>query len=390
MDLASRTSDDTTASRNTGLDVLRATAILAVVAYHEETHCPADLAGRHLVGVLGHFGWAGVDLFFVLSGYLIASQYFARAAAPGSTGLVQSFYIRRFLRTLPPYFVVLAITYVVTVYGLGQGAAWPSLWTYALFLQNFGMPVASFFVSWSLCVEEHFYLVFPLLAGWLLARRSQRLATAAFAIVLLAEPAVRTVAWLSAHPDSHPDAFFTRIYLPTYVRLDGLTVGVALAALSRFHPLMWARIARRPNLLMAAGVGVTAVAMAISFDQRSFLACTVGFSLFSVAFGMLVASTLSPTCWLRRLRVPMVERIALLSYAMYLTHVPAIDAGYELGRGVLHARSLAVVAPLQAALVLLGAWALHASVERPMMRLRERWLGRRASTRGPIPSTMRG
>ena len=113
----------------------------------------------HLIGVLGHFGWAGVDLFFVLSGYLIASQYFARAVAPGTFGLVRGFYIRRFLRTLPPYFVVLAITYVVTVYGLGQGAAWPSLWTYALFLQNFGMPVASFFVSWSLCVEEHFYLV---------------------------------------------------------------------------------------------------------------------------------------------------------------------------------------------------------------------------------------
>jgi len=76
---------------------------------------------------------------------------------------------------------------------LWLGQSWPSPWTYVAFLQNFALPVEPFFVSWSLCVEEHFYLVFPLLAAWLLARRSRRLAMAVFAVVLLAEPAARAI-----------------------------------------------------------------------------------------------------------------------------------------------------------------------------------------------------
>jgi peptidoglycan/LPS O-acetylase OafA/YrhL len=192
--------------------------------------------------------------------------------------------------------------------------------------------------------------------------------------VLRAEPAVRAIAWLSAHPDTNQDAFFTRIYLPTYLRLDGLTVGVALAAISRFHPAMWARIARPASVLFFGGVRVTVLSMAVSFDPLSFLACSVGFSLFSLAFGMLVASALHRASWLGRIRVVGVKGIALLSYAMYLTHVPALDAGYYLGTQVLHTRSLAIIAPLQAVLVFLGAGALHAGIERPVMRLRENWL----------------
>src|SRR6202043_911245 len=91
-------------------------------------------------------------------------------------------------------------------------------------------------------------------------------------------------------------------------------------------------------------------------------------------FGALVASALERASWLARIRVAGIERVALLSYAMYLTHVPALEAGYFLGGSVLHTRSLLLVVPLQAALVLTGAWALYASVEWPMMRLRDRWL----------------
>ena len=90
-----------------GLDTLRAAAITAVVVYHMSWDS-TNKAFR----AIGAFGWTGVDLFFVLSGYLIAGQWFAKAAA-GKKIPLGRFYLRRFLRTLPNYFVVFAVSWLV-------------------------------------------------------------------------------------------------------------------------------------------------------------------------------------------------------------------------------------------------------------------------------------
>jgi peptidoglycan/LPS O-acetylase OafA/YrhL len=105
-------------------------------------------------------GWTGVDLFFVLSGYLIANQIFA-GLARGATLSPGSFYARRALRTLPVFWLVLALYFLFPA--VMGGNTPPPLWRFLTFTQNIGLrPGTAFSHAWSLCIEEQFYLILPL------------------------------------------------------------------------------------------------------------------------------------------------------------------------------------------------------------------------------------
>src|ERR1700756_1739896 len=119
--------------RIAGLDLLRALAIVLVLV----AHYPKAGIGP-LTRVL-NFGWSGVDLFFVLSGYLIGRQVFA-AQASGKNITLAGFYARRWLRTLPNYYAVLAV-YCVLAAWVGSPSPAP-LWKFLSFTQNVGIPSA--------------------------------------------------------------------------------------------------------------------------------------------------------------------------------------------------------------------------------------------------------
>jgi len=139
-----------------GLDLLRASAILLVLVAHA-SFMFLPLTHR-LEGwwVLGHLG---VELFFVLSGFLIGA-ILVRQASANRFG-VGRFWLRRWLRTLPNYYLFLGINILIARWIDGS---WPPAAPYAVFLQNFAWPQPIFFIeSWSLAVEEIFYLVAPLL-----------------------------------------------------------------------------------------------------------------------------------------------------------------------------------------------------------------------------------
>jgi peptidoglycan/LPS O-acetylase OafA/YrhL len=114
---------------------------------------------RGTFGWVGEIGWVGVDLFFALSGYLIGNQIFRPCAARKACRCGR-FYARRLLRTLPNFYVVLALY-----------ALWPAfrggtpmlpLWQYLSFTQNIGLePGTAFSHAWSLCIEEQFYMLLP-------------------------------------------------------------------------------------------------------------------------------------------------------------------------------------------------------------------------------------
>src|SRR5579883_1610736 len=134
--------------RNGSLDVLRALAIVMVVGCHLAT---GFAPGSPVAVALGN-GGRGVDLFFVLSGWLLGRQLFAEAAATGTVD-VRRFWLRRWLRTLPAYYAVLAAQIaVLAVRGKGSLIDW----RYLIFLQNYIPDPPYFAVSWSLCVEEYF------------------------------------------------------------------------------------------------------------------------------------------------------------------------------------------------------------------------------------------
>lgn len=359
-------------ARLPGLDLLRAVAIAWVMVTHANGFglLPVDL-----------FGWMGVDLFFVLSGFLIGSQLFrplARSEAPD----YPNFFARRLLRTLPAYLVVVAVY-----------AAFPALWDrkqlqpvwqFLSFTQNLFIDPGqsnSLSQAWSLCVEEQFYLLLP--AAMLLfgARASWKAIVTAIVAILVLGMGLRGYLWLhhvarpamslAGEPD--PRRYLRYIYYPTWTRLDGLLAGVSLALVRCFRPQAWARLASRPNLLLASGVLGVLASMALFGDQIAGFAGTVfGFPLLAFSLAALVAGGSQATSLIGRYAVPGAGGLAAASYSIYLTHKLAYRAVINLSA---HApaglKDLTPALAIGAALVL-GA-ALYWLVERPFLKLRERF-----------------
>ena len=366
-------------ARLAGLDHLRAFAIFFVFL----SHYPI-FAKQPVILVLGSHGWSGVDLFFVLSGYLIGSQLFARHAAGRPMSMVE-FYGKRFLRTLPPYFVVLALYYLWPAF-VERGAL-PPLWKFLTFTQNLSMVLwaqTAFSHAWSLCVEEHFYLLLPLCC-WVLLRPGRGRASVWVAGGLFAAGAVlRAFLWLGpvaaaidpANPGSERTVWYRLIYYPTWSRLDGLIVGVLIAALSVYRPASLARLLVQADKLFAAGVIVLLAAGWLCVEQDTFAATVLGFPAFSLGYGLLVLSALSPNGLLERFDSRITRFVAASSYSLYLTHKSIIKLTLGALDGHLDRTGLPAFFACLFTALLAGA-AMHFAIERPALRLRDKWLRRR-------------
>jgi peptidoglycan/LPS O-acetylase OafA/YrhL len=143
-----------------GLDHLRAFAISFVFIFHY-----VILSGENpgwLPG-LAKFGWTGVDLFFVLSGFLISSQLFAQTRQ-GQNISFRNFFLKRFFRIIPGFLVTIGFYFCFPFFR--EKESLPPLWKFLTFTQNLGLNLKDFGTfshAWSLCVEEHFYLFLPLI-----------------------------------------------------------------------------------------------------------------------------------------------------------------------------------------------------------------------------------
>jgi peptidoglycan/LPS O-acetylase OafA/YrhL len=228
-------------TRANGLDTLRAAAIALVFM----NHYMAFVSSEPTFGWGSIVGWTGVDLFFALSGYLIANQLFA-GQVRGQTLAPRLFYARRALRTLPAFWVVLALYFLFPAFMGGNTP--PPLWRFLTFTQNWGLqPGTAFSPAWSLCIEEQFYLVLPLLlvAGARAAcNRSQ--GWTLIAALLLVGVGARAVLWYSygANPHDH----YEHIYYSTLCRFDEFLPGVAVAMLKNFQRPLWQRITQHGQL----------------------------------------------------------------------------------------------------------------------------------------------
>ncbi|MGZ3710033.1 MAG: acyltransferase family protein, partial [Bdellovibrionota bacterium] len=216
-------------NRLPGLDLLRALAIALVVPFHYSRGV------ENRLGFVGRFGWIGVDLFFVLSGYLIGKQLFLELRERGEPRL-SKFYLRRAFRILPAYLAVVALYFLLP--GFKDGSSLPPLWKFLTFTQNLGLDrtlTSSFSNAWSLCVEEHFYLVLPLLT-WLWFRKRSFSPVAMIAVLIAAGMAYRLSVWKFLYVPAklisereNTRIYFEWYYYPTPARLDGLLGGVSLA-----------------------------------------------------------------------------------------------------------------------------------------------------------------
>jgi peptidoglycan/LPS O-acetylase OafA/YrhL len=361
-----------------GLDLLRAIAISWVMLYH--------LAVLGLItddAWIVRFGWMGVDLFFVLSGFLIAGQLF-RPLARGQRPSLRRFFARRLMRTLPAYWVVLAIYLLVPA--LRETPHLQPVWVFLSFTQNLilGHQANAFSHAWSLSVEEQFYLALPLILLALSVRPSARIAIALMVLVLAGGVALR--GWLWIHdvvgPDGqiHAGRYMRLIYYPTWSRLDGLLAGVAAAAVKVFRPEPWRRITARPNLLIVAGAaGVVATTAFFGEQIASFWPASLGYPALALSLVLMVMGASEPASIVGRRAIPGAGAIAAASYSLYLSHKMVFHA---VAAGLIPLpASWRPLAPVLAVVLAAPAGiALYLLIERPFLKLRDRLEGPTRST----------
>ena len=350
---------------NPWLDLVRSAAIVLVLLRHGyRAFGPADDPG-----VLGTFmlnGWVGVDLFFVLSGYLIARQLLREREAFD----YPRYLARRGLRIVPSYVAALALV-VVGAFPLFVVAEedLPLRVLYHLaFLQDY-LPSDINVVFWSLAVEEKFYLLAPFLVRpFLAAERAGRLFAVLLALALMS-PLLRalTFAWLEA-PVGY-QTFFRLLRSPFHACLEPLLAGVALAVaeargwLARLAP--WRRA-----IFPAAALGLLAW-----LASHDLLASIGGFEAVvqPVLNALLCALLTAGAILLRSTPAPFARaasRLATLSFALYLVHLPLgpLASALAAGSGWPAASFWAVFLGLSVA----AAVALHLAVERPFLAWRDR------------------
>ncbi len=333
------------AQRNFGLDLARAVAITMVFLSH----------GVTALDTLG----VGVDLFFVLSGFLIGRIYLraqADAHEPKGSFTLFGFWSARWFRTLPPYLAALALFALAQPHFQNN----PVHPYYLLFLQNY-LGMAGFGPSWSLCVEEHFYLALPLL-GFLGLRPGRRHLLWLLPLLALLPEVLRNMLPLPAD-----------WYWRTHLHAEGLVLGVWLAYIFVDRKDLWhslrapaVPVALLPLALLA--YQFTHPVQPLPFQKSVFLLYALGYAAWlRLAYDL----HWTPAHAATRLLKQTVAGIALTSYSIYLLHtllftdirvlLTAMPRG-PLKSGVILAATLSI------------SVAFYFAIERPTITLRDRVL----------------
>jgi peptidoglycan/LPS O-acetylase OafA/YrhL len=360
----------TNRERQPGLDLLRALAIIVVVIYH------AALFGFKLPGRVDRFGWIGVDLFFVLSGYLIGGQLLSPLARDRRIKLGR-FFARRALRIMPAYFAVLAIYFLLPSWREYPDMAQP-LWKFLFSVQNIALHGGTAFShAWSLAIEDQFYLALPfiliLISCW------PRAGIIVPCIIFIGGLVLRAVlAWQNPGEGGVSfRGFQSWIYYPTWTRLDPLVFGVVLAAIEKFRPSWWQRLMDGALWLWLPGLAAIVFGLYIGEGDLTVAACIWQFPL--IAFGMaaLLVCAVSPRLVFRRIEIPGAAFFASIAYSVYLSHKLVIHAVTQFCSN--HSIALTSVPALlfvEASIYTMG-FILFLSVERPFLLLRRRLAARK-------------
>lgn len=370
------------------LDGLRAFAILLVLLRHatrpfDNEKEPFLQLGPWRAGSLLVNGWTGVDLFFVLSGFLIAYHLVRRWRAGDPGRQLRRYVEKRLLRIVPAYyFVLLAVVLgAFPFYPLERARLGFRTLYHLAFLQDYlGSDIVVAF--WSLGVEEKFYLLAPLVVVPLAWRAGARRFLPLFAILLLS-PAARLATYLSLGAPADYVTYFERLRSPFHLSLDGLVVGTAIA-LGYSDEALWRRIAtpERARVLRIAGGGAALLLLAVAplVDNVNALEAALLASAVALVFGAVVAGTLASEEGPLRalLRSRFLLFFSKISYSLYLVHMLFMEPVARALEGVPAWHALDVDArffvylPLYATLSIAAGTLLHYLVEKPFLQLKDR------------------
>lgn len=285
------------------LDAVRGLAILVVLFHNISPKYPLFHSDQ-----LFRDGWMGVDLFFVLSGLLITGILLDTKQ---SVGYFKNFYVRRCLRIWPLYYSLLFFMFVVVRFlnpseyhaVVQTSSPW---WAFPLFLQNFLLPISTnaagpLGVTWSLAIEEQFYLVWPLLVRFCSITQLRQLAIAEICL----SPMLRY--YLGLH---HVD-----LYTNIFCRLDGLMAGALLALLIRSDNFVPSQLLQRAWILLL-------IAAPLAFLTEAFHARWIVFSFTALASAAFVyLAMFSERKWLQKIMTnQFLVYTGTISYGLYLLH----------------------------------------------------------------------
>lgn len=353
--------------RDANLDLLRAIAISMVVVFHVIQMSPVFQPGIMQVALFGQYG---VDLFFVLSGWLIGRLYWKEHERFGDVKLMR-FWSRRWLRTIPPYLVALAFAWLAVF--LERGA--PFNWGYLVFIQNYYRTPPFFMVSWSLCIEEHFYFFLPLLLVW--AAHKKRLVVILFAALILVGPISRSFAAID-------DRSLEINYLntATHFRMEGLLLGFLAAYLPSYsRPIMLA-LKKATGWLVGFSIGSFLIFVSLPLLWRYRIGLTIlALGLISI----LIASIGRTTHTFASSRF--VKWTALTSYSIYLTHALTINVARK-AIGLLPNPMWPIYFPVVISLIAVSGLGFYLAIERTSIQVRDRWVSRRHSSEVTVAQEM--
>jgi peptidoglycan/LPS O-acetylase OafA/YrhL len=346
---------------NPWLDLLRTAAIVLVLLRHGSRYEGNGLSDGFLANFFRN-GWVGVDLFFVLSGYLIAGGLVRRSGR--NEGMFPAGYFQgRILRIVPAYYVVLMLCVAGFFPGSPQ-APMENVIAHLLFLQDYtGSNINVAF--WSLGVEEKFYLIAPVIVV-LLARQTRMANLLAFAALLfLISPLSRGLTFAAIGDGIGYDAFFASLRSPFHMSFEGFVVGIMVAILRTRGFAVSAPVA-------LAGLAASALVLVVWLSSHEFLGTITRVdawlapSLLALLFGAMVfcAACLSD----RALRFEPFFRVnARLSYALYLVHLPLLPLAFALSEQQHFLVFWASYLILSYTLALI----IHFGVERPFLVLKD-------------------
>lgn len=355
-----------------GLDLMRAIAIIVVIMGH----------GRMLEAANTNFPWIklpdGVELFFVLSGFLIGSILIKQFNKPSfNLHSLKSFWIRRWFRTLPNYYLVLVLNFLIVYYGLTNDDISQFNWKFFLFLQNFASPFYGFFwESWSLSIEEWFYILFPLLLSSIyLAFKNTRISKdiVFFIAIFLFLLIPFTLRWLVAS-DYEVDSFWleTKIFKVVIFRLDGIALGLLAALLSNKFPYWWRKYR---YMAMVTGLVIVYTVLYTTWPANEFT--TKVFKTIIQSFGCFLMLPFfdgwrnAPVFLLKP-----VTHISLISYSMYLLNLGLISSVITTNFIAENKVQAWLLYGVYWFLVIVLSTLLYKYYEKPMMDLREKFASR--------------
>ncbi len=304
-------------NRVLGLDIFRAVSIIIIVLGHGKFL----LAGTFFDTLPSIRLMDGVDLFFVLSGFLIGRILLTTIDQKGRFGYgeLTHFWKRRWYRTLPNYYLILLANYLVVSWQLIDHDLSQFNFTFLIFLQNFSSPFYGFFwESWSLSVEEWFYIIAPcllLLVLKLVSLRHGFLAVAGAMIVF-------SLCYRFFLYDETFDRYLWDITLRKTVltRLDSIGYGLLAAWIFFYYRQMWHGLRR---WLFFAGCTLYLIVLNIPEDYASYYWQVIYFSLSPLSAALLLPLAESVRAghgWLAR----GITHISKISYSMYLVNLALV------------------------------------------------------------------